>query len=450
MPRAPTPVVRARCWAGWTSAVVALLAAGGAGAQLAAPEPSAPSRRPTEASLANLRVRPAGDFVKRCSLHQPVCVHGASGTSELDLTAALLVAERSLEGLAALRLPAPLHDAPRGGDGRLDVYLSGSPAAAAHGDPGMAGPRFERSSGFVVAPAQLAGCAGAQRLATAVAEVALFGLDAALEPGALTMLGGYTGTVLEPCGTSELEAVDTAQRAPERTFVGPLGEGDPGSFLFPAFLEDKYGTGEPGKLTFALASISGQFSGAARLVDEPDPFDALRVTQQANGSSLGDTLLEFMVARAFVGSRSDGTFLPDVAKHGALGRVRFEWSVPLASLPRRLAPTRPVEPLGAAYLWLDLEGATDKSELTFIAEWEEPVAFRWALVKVDATGAATSTMNVVPVLGQTRIEKTLRDLTGARGLVIVGLNEGEGRRDEPFDPGQVRESAKSFLVTLFP
>jgi hypothetical protein len=200
----------------------------------------------------------------------------------------------------------------------------------------------------------------------------------------------------------------------------------------------------------ALAAISTQASGAGPLVDEPDPFDALRITQQKNGTSLADTLLEFAVARAFVGSRSDEAHMVDVAKYGPLGRVRFDWSVPHGSLPRRLAQVRAVEPLGAAYLWVDLEGVSDTAEITFVAEWEEPVAFRWALVKIAADGSAAAQIDAVPVLGETKILKTVQNLTGSRGLLIVGVNEGEARRDEPFDPGRAREDAHGYLVTLYP
>jgi hypothetical protein len=35
-------------------------------------------------------------------------------------------------------------------------------------------------------------------------------------------------------------------------------------------------------------------------------------------------------------------------------------------------------------------------------------------------------------------------------MLIVGLHEGETRRDEPFDPGQVRPMPRSYAVTLYP
>ncbi len=429
-------------------AVLPALLGPGAPAEAA---PGGDERRAPEVSLADLAERPQGRFTRRCSILTDVCVHAPDGLPEGASADVLAIAERSLLGLGALKLPLPNPDTPRGGDGRLDIYLSGTGRATAHGDPGSAGTGFDSATAFVVGPARSpVGCADAQAIADAVSRTSLLGLDAALEPSALGMLAGHAATILEPCTVAEQADVAIAQSTPERTFLGEYGEAAPASFLFPKFLEDKYGTGEPGKLTFALAAIAAQRSGAGPLVDEPDAFDALRLTQQRNGTSIADTLLELAVARAFVGSRSDETQMIDVAKYGDFGRVRFEWAVKHESLPRRLAQTRPVEPLGAAYLWLDLEKAKENAEVTFIFEWEEPVAFRWAIVKVDAQGSPVATFDVVPVLGQTKIEKTVRNLSGARGLVIVGLNEGEGRRDEPFDPGRRREPPHGWVVSLYP
>jgi len=429
--------------------ILLVVVAGAAVPAVAPAEPSPVASR--EAPRADIAIRPAGSFSRVCAIGADVCVHAPSTVEREDATEVLDVAARTLQTLAALRVPLPLPDTPRGGDGRLDVYLSGGDDATGHGDVGATGTGFDRATGFVVAPERgVVGCADAQRIAAGVARVALLGRDAAIEPGTLAMLADHVGALAEPCAPHEMDGVDRAQRNPERTFIGETGEQAPGSFLFPRFLEDKYGTGEPAKLTFALASITPQRAGAGPLVDEPDAFDALRITQQANGTSIGDTLLEFMEARAFLGSRSDETQMVDVAKYGSFGRVRFEWSVPFASLPRRLTQTRPVEPLGAVYLWLDLDKSKPDAELTFLAEWEEPVAFRWAIVKVDASGSALATIEVVPVLGQFKIEKTVRDLSGARGLMIIGVNEGEARRDEPFDPGEPREAPHGWVVSLYP
>lgn len=415
-------------------------------------EPVAPAGLPRttlpERSLAALRFRPASTVTPRCDTGGVFCVHGALSD---DLAVDLLnTANDVLDTYRSLGMPRPEYDGALGGDGRIDLYVdANAPTASAFVDPGSASTGPDRGTAFVVTPPPSAGCHGRQSLARAIAQTLLLGEDAALEPNSRTMLGGYLAVLAAPCFLAELEAIDTAQRAPERTFTGELGGDDDASFLFPKFLEERYGTQEPGKLSMALAAISSQQTPAGSpLIDEPDIFDALRVTQQRNGASLAETLLEFAVARAFVGSRSDETHMVDVAQYGDLGRVRIEWEIAYDSLPRTLKPLRPIEPLGATYLYIDLAGTSDKSELTFVIDWERPVGFRWAVVKLDASGAELSRKEYAPILGSQHVEATLRDLNGASALLIVGVNEGESRRDQPFDPGRIREPARSYLITL--
>ena len=401
----------------------------------------------SELARPSLRQRPEAATLTSCS--RVVCVHFASAADGAAAALMSEVASAALETYAALHLPRPLADA-GGGDGRLDVYLDrGLASPAAYGEPGSTGVGVDRSAAFIMSPPLGSGCVQRQALAGAVGTAMLLGQDAALGPNERWMLGEYLGTLAAPCTVREMQAVDLAARTPERTFTGRLGQAGDASFLFPWFLEDNYGTQEPGKLAVALAAISSQ-KNKGDLRDEPDVFDALRVTQQRNGTSSADTLLDFAVQRAFVGSRSDGTHMFDVAKYGDLGRPRIEWNVAYKSLPRRLAPLRPIEPLGTSYLMVDVTGAPTGAELTFVAEWESPVAFRWAMVKIDKDGAEIGRQEVTPVLGETRMEKSVRELGGSAYVLVVGLNEGESTRDEPFDPGELREGARSYLLTIYP
>jgi hypothetical protein len=182
-------------------------------------------------------------------------------------------------------------------------------------------------------------------------------------------------------------------------------------------------------------------------VNEPDVFDALRSTLKDRGGSLDNLLLDFAVARAFTGSRSDGAHLAGTEPFGAFGRVRFEWAVPFATLPRRLAPEQPVEPTGATFLWLDLVGAPKGAELTFVAEWELGCVFRWSLVKVDREGAEAGRIDVAGIYGATRAERTVV-VDDLAGLLVVGVNAGSLDRSQPFDP-DVATAPSGYLVTLF-
>lgn len=404
-----------------------------------------------ERSYAAVALRPVA-AARRCDTRGRFCVHAVGQTQVDDAQAAAIlgVANDALDTFLALKLPRPMPDIDLGGDASLDIYVDqGSLTTSAFIDPGSAVYGVDQAPAFIVMPPLGAGCHGGFGLASAVGKAALLGLDAALESNSLAMLGDYLGTLAYPCTLAELEAVDTSMRAPERTFTGELGASDPASFLFPKFLEERYASGERGELTVALAAIAAQRTPkGAELVDEPDMFDALRITQQRNKTSLGDTLLEFSVWRAFMGSRSDDAHLFDVTKYGALGRVRIEWDIAYTSLPRYLAPLRPIEALGATYIWVDLAGATDQSELTMKVDWEPPVAFRWAIVKLDGEGSETGRKELFGVLGSTQIETTLRDLRDAKSLLIVGVNEGIARRDLPFDPGRLREAPRSYSIQL--
>ena len=160
-------------------------------------------------------------------------------------------------------------------------------------------------------------------------------------------------------------------------------------------------------------------------------------------------MLDFDVARAFVGSRSDGAHMLDVDRFGDLGRVRMEWAVPYSSLPRRLAPTRPLDALGATYIWLDLGDAPPAAEITFAADWETPFLFRWSLVKIDKFGAEQTRIDVSPVFGDYHAERTVREIGDLSGILIVGENDGEWSKNLPFDPGEPRLLPKSYTVTLY-
>jgi hypothetical protein len=185
-----------------------------------------------------------------------------------------------------------------------------------------------------------------------------------------------------------------------------------------------------------LLAVSWQKTpaGELRYRNEPDAFDALRESFRALGSGLDEALLDFAVARAFLGTRSDGAHLADAARLGDFGRVRFDWSIPYATLPRRVAPLRPIEPTGATYLWLDLGSEDRASDVTFVADWELGALFRWALVKVGKDGAEVGRVEVAGIFGETRAQRTLVGLEGLAGLLIVGVNAGSVDRSRPFDP----------------
>ena len=93
-----------------------------------------------------------------------------------------------------------------------------------------------------------------------------------------------------------------------------------------------------------------------------------------------------------------------------------------------------MEPTGATYLWVSLDEVGLTDALAFQANWEPPAAFRWTLVTVGKDGAPMRTIDVPFLERETRVERLVRDLSGASGVLIAGTNLGGLGPSYPFDP----------------
>ncbi len=420
------------------------------GTELAPPPAMIAARGPDRVLPPRPQARQRG-----CSPRRPVCVHGEGSSSQLART--LGVAERALDGLAALLLPPPRQDFASGGGPELDIYLvGGTERARAIVDLDHVDASWDLAAAFVVAPPPRArGCQEDAQLAAAVADASVLGRDAGVERAMGAAVASHLASLIAPCDAEETAAVDELQRSPERGL-----EGDPadpssarGGRLFLSWMEERYGSGRPGELAMALVAAAPQRTPVASLQfrNEPDVVDILRANARAGGSpAYGELLRDFAVARAFVGSRSDGAHITDVARHGELGRVRFDWAVTWASLPRNLAPARPLLPTGASYVWVDLKDAPGGVSMTMVAAWEPPVSFRWAIVKIGANGEEKGRLEPPTQLGATSIQQSLPDLNGLAGLVVVGVNEGGSSAIDAHDPDDGPFGAQGYTLTLYP
>jgi hypothetical protein len=433
-----------------TVAVPALAgpAEGDAGAP--ADEPQTTGR---EAAPARERPDPAAAPVTACSFSEPVCVHAAASVDPGATMWTLRRAEHALRAYRALGFPAPLPDGALGGGPAYDLYLlPGEPAPATVADLVASGDAWDRASAFTVLPppSPRSGCEASFSIAQALAHAVGLRIDAGAEAGALSMESSYLASLVAPCESVELAAVDDLQRHPERSFAAGDPDQPDGALLFPWFLDDTYGRAGPGRVILALLGLAVQKTppGSWTWNNEPDVFDVLRATMKDRGSTLDELLLDFAVARAFVGSRSDGAHLSDVERYGDAGRVRFEWAIPFGSLPRRLAPGAPIEATGMTYLWVDLAASPEAAELTFVADWELPSLFRWALVKVDKQGAEVGRVDVAGIYGASHAERTVVGLDGLSGLLVVGVNTGSIDRGHPFDPDEQPLMPHGYTVTL--
>jgi hypothetical protein len=417
------------------------------------PPPRGPARIPFEGRP------PPGQTA--CEEGAWVCVHRSpGGVDEAAALAVLDEAVRVRRALDAAGLPRPPDDALEGGSPSFDLYVEPAAPPSSEASGPRALPDFpsvsalDGTTSFVIAPppGEQDGCFYRSHLARAMAHASLIALDAGMERGAASIDASYFASLAVPCGVVDYDAVDRFQRAPERPLTAGHPSAPDGAFLFARYLDDVYGSGRPAGVMTSLLAVSSQRTpaGALHWHNEPDAFDALRLAARDRDMELADIMLDFAVHRAFVGSRSDGQHMSDVARYGDLGRVRFEWAVTYESLPRRLAPRRPIDATGMTYVWLDLEDAPFDGALTFVADWELPVLFRWALVRIGEDGAEDGRIVVAGPYGQTQATQSVVNLEGLKGLLIVGMNLGDISRDQPFDPDDAPHEPHGYTVTLYP
>ncbi|MFO0757367.1 MAG: hypothetical protein U0359_12800 [Byssovorax sp.] len=416
---------------------------------------------PTGREVAPTASRPTDrDLPERaCSFREAVCVHAPANAPPAPVLAVLRDAESALSTYRALGLPAPLPDGDLGGSPALDLYLGAPPGVSPNEllvtiDLLVRAGGLDTASAFALMPLPRApeSCVTGSEVARAVAQAIALRLDPGMEEGTLAMASSYLASLAAPCSLVELAAVDDFQEHPERALTAGSARVPDGALLFPAYLEATFGQGPPGTLLTALLDVSDQRTkpGSWQWSNEPDLFDALRENARDRGSSLDQLLLDFAVSRAFVGTRSDEGHMPDMRRFGEMGRVRFEWSIPYSTLPRRLAPSRPIDPTGMTYLWVDLTGAPPDGSLTLAADWELPSIFRWSLVKVDKAGAEAGRVDVAGVYGDSHVERTVSRLGDLSGILVVGVNAGSIDRGHPFDPDEAPFMPHGYTVTLAP
>jgi hypothetical protein len=359
--------------------------------------------------------------------------------------------EQAYERLVvALQLPPPLPDGDRGGSSALDLYLEAGPAEArAELDAIEVASPFDSGAAFCVVGGEER---AAERAATlCLGEAIALRLDAGETPFSRRALATELWLVTGTPTSADARAIDDFQAAPARAVVArERSRAAEGSALFLDYLDLARGRGEPAGIALATYALSATAPSRAgwRWTNEPDTVDVLRATFGPTPTDLARLFADFAVARAFLGSRDADGQWPALGWASDLGRVAFEWSVPFASLPRRLAPRHPVEPTGATYVWLELGDAARGRTLVFEADWEPPVAFRWALVLVSAGGRALRRIDVPFLERETHVERIADDLTGAAGVLIVGTSLGGLGPSYPFDPDFEPFEPHGYTVSL--
>jgi hypothetical protein len=121
--------------------------------------------------------------------------------------------------------------------------------------------------------------------------------------------------------------------------------------------------------------------------------------------------------------------------------------IPFSKLPKRVRLT-PVEPTGAAFVLLELEGEQAGKTLAFQAEWEPPAEFRFELVKLDADGNELGRIEVPFQERERKVEARIVDLAGVRQVLVVGTHLERVDMEHPFDPDVAPFEPHAALVYL--
>lgn len=333
------------------------------------------------------------------------------------------------------QLPAPLSDVDLGPTPGLDLYVRDrglwlqaelDPPLTAHGASLHCLARKSGEPGH-----QAAAC---------VAQAILARASGSEGPGVREALGGAMARRLVGDSTRGWSVRGDYQANPHRSPV--RRERSPDAAGGSAFWEQattQLGLANVGELAVALASLSPSptRNGSPRWNNRPDSLDALRWGLGGNPADEAQFVLELAIARA-----AGGSGVPSSA-----AAVRFDWRVPASSLPRNLGARRPLEPYGAAYLWLDLDVAVH-SPLLVRCEWEGPVDMQWAALAVDGKGRLARRLDLTFVQGARSAERVVESLESARGLAIVGVNLGAVDTAHPFDPDHEPWEAHGFTVYL--
>jgi hypothetical protein len=415
-----------------------LLSSGGArgqGGGLLFPSPLPPPKAPVvwDPSLPQGAVigsdppRPSpGTEPPACSARHPVCVYRTPRVPAALALRALETLEWAYRRLVSvLGLPRPLPSA------TVDLYLSpeGRPELVTGADQSEPG-SWDRSRTYCLLgqPER----ADLRRVATqCLGEAIAHRLDAAETPDLARAYATELWWIIGDLDGLDLERIMDAQAHPGRALISrePRPESENGALLLD-FLEAELGQTGPGDFVTLLFALSASETppDARRWHNEPDAFDVLRHTLDDKPSRMADLLGRFAVARAL------GAPGPALASAGPLGRLRNDWNIKWSSLPRRLAPMRPLEPLGLMSVRVELDDLPLNATLGFQAEWEMPAAMQWMLVRLDRDGRELSRLRVPFQERGFSVEQRLVDLAEAAAVLIVGINLGGTDLAHPFDP----------------
>jgi hypothetical protein len=407
-----------------------------------------------------------GAETRTCSFRRPICVHASARTDPGRVLRVLASAERAWDAASwGLALPLPDTDL---STGAFDVYLIDGVDSVPEGARAELAGRdalssFDRANAFLRVAATLDGCALDTAMARETVRAILWRKAPATDPVTARAETSYLARLMVPCAFEAPGGVEAFQSHPEGSLYGApdaasivpesaasAEEYAAGASLFYWWLDYSFGNA-PGSVVRALWALAPtQTPGSAsRWVGRPDGFDVLAASFKGaltSGSTMDDLLLDFAVARAFVGDSSDKDHMPETRALGAAARLRTEWTIEWPKAPRKLASSRGVAPTGAAYVEVDCRSAPKGARLRFEAEWEEHAKMRWAAVEIDDAGHERSSVAITGPDRGTAAQGTVVDLDGVARVLFVGTNTGDPL--VPFDLNDAAPEPHGFVVSV--
>jgi len=237
-----------------------------------------------------------------------------------------------------------------------------------------------------------------------------------------------------------------------RDWQSPLGRDDienaPLTALLLEYFDRVRGTAAIDATQTGLFALSAQHSdpSAPRYQNDPDVFDVLRRSLDDDHAKLAQMWRSWAVARALLAQHTGA--LTRLGWVGDLGRLEPAWTLPVSSLPRRVAPTFPLAPLGMVAVRVPVDQPLDHQMLGLQVAWEPPSAFVWTVLKLGPGDREMGRIDLAYQQRATMAEQRLVLDPKVESLLILGINLGGIDLVHPPDPDHAPFEAHGCTVYL--
>jgi len=235
----------------------------------------------------------------------------------------------------------------------------------------------------------------------------------------------------------DLDVQDIADSA-HRDWQSALGRDDlenaPLTALVFEYFDRVRGTAAIDATQTGVFALSAQHSdpSAPRYQNHPDVFDVLRRSLDDDHAKLAQMWRSWAVARVLLAG--DTGALARLGWVGDLGRLEPAWTLPVSSLPRRVAPAYPLAPLGMTAVRVLVDQPLDHQTLGLRVTWEPPSSFVWTVLKLGPDDREIGRVDLAYQQRATLAEQRLVLDPKVRSLLVLGINLGGVDLAHPSDP----------------